>query len=170
MFLLFNPEANMPSDDIKKELFNIKNRCLMVSSKDIKHVMKKILQDINWITPEFLRKVRMFREYPYTDPKAMESISTGAKYITVYFQNLMKYKELYDKVNRKEEPAKNKLAEIKVIIETEINKNKKSLKELDDSKKEAEKEKNSLLAKLSSCEKLLGLITFIDDCLQKNKE
>lgn len=170
MFLLFNPEANMPSDDIKKELFNIKNRCLMVSSKDIKHVMKKILQDINWITPEFLRKVRMFREYPYTDPKAMESISTGAKYITVYFQNLMKYKELYDKVNRKEEPAKNKLAEIKVIIETEINKNKKSLKELDDSKKEAEKEKNSLLAKLSSCEKLLGLITFINDCLQKNKE
>ena len=88
-----------------------------------------ILQDITWITPEFLRKVRMFREYPYTDPKAMESISLGAKDITVYFQNLMKYKELYDKTNGKEETAKTKLEEIKKIIETEIGKNKKLLNE-----------------------------------------
>ena len=86
--------------------------------------MKKILQDISWITPEFLRKVRMFREYPYTDPKAMESVSTGAKYIIVYFQNLMKYKELYDIANGKADPAKTKLEEIKEIIETEINKQK----------------------------------------------
>ena len=61
-----------------------------------------------------------------------------------------------------ENPAKTKLEEIKEIIETDNGRNKRALNE---SKKE---EKNKLLAKIDSCEKLLGLLTSIDDCLQKN--
>ena len=166
LYLLFNPESNMPGDDIKKEIANIKNRCLNMRPQDIKLRLKMILQDIAWITPEFLIKVKMYREHPYTDPKYMESISSGAKDITVYFQNLMKYKELYDKANGKEEgTTKTKLEEIKKIIDTEIGKNKKLLNQLNESQKE---EKNNLLAKLNSLEQLLGLITFIYDSLQEN--
>ena len=163
LYLLFNPESNIPSDNIKKEIANMKNKCLNRGAKDIKHYLKKILQDISWITPQFLNKVRMYRESPFTNPKYMESISSGAKDITVYFQNLMKYKELYDRANGDEDIAKTKFEEIKKIIETEIGKNKKLLNEI---KKE---EKDKLLAKLDSCEKILGLLNFIGDCLQKNK-
>jgi len=164
LYLLFNPESDMPSDNIKKEIASIKSKCLNRSAKDIKRKLKMILQDISWITPEFLRKVRMFREGFYTNPKYMETISSGDKDITVYFQNLMKYKELYDIANGKADPAKTKLEEIKEIIETENARNKRALNE---SKKE---EKNNLLAKIDSCEKLLGLLTSIGDCLQKNSE
>ena len=74
----------------------------------------------------------------------------------------MKYKELYDIANGDEDIAKTKFEEIKKIIETEIEKNKKLLNEI---KKE---EKDNLLAKLDSCEKILGLLNIIGDCLQKN--
>ena len=157
MFLLFNPESDFPKDN---ELPLIKSKCLNMSPKDIKRKLKMILQDISWITPEFLRKLTQLTVSFL--PETMKYVSAGAKDIAVYFQNLMKYKELYDKVNRKEKPEKIKLAKIKKIIEIEIGKNKKSLNELNNPKKE---EKNSLLAKLDSCEKIMGLLTSISDCL-----
>ena len=79
LYLLFNPESNIPSDNIKKEIANMKNKCLNRGAKDIKNYLKKILQDISWITPQFLNKVRMYREGPFTNPKYMESISSELK-------------------------------------------------------------------------------------------
>ena len=74
LYLLFNPLSNMPSDDIKKEIANIKNTSLNRSAKDIKSRLRMILQDISWITPEFLRKVRMYREGFYTNTKYMDQL------------------------------------------------------------------------------------------------
>ena len=96
-YLIFNPSEEVPSDDIKKELPNIKNKCLKANLAQIKKTMIDRLNDISWITPEFLDKVKMYTEFPYTDPKMIESISVGCKIVVSYFHNLLNYKRLYDK-------------------------------------------------------------------------
>ena len=55
------------------------------------------LNDISWITPEFLNKVKMYTEFPFTDPKQMENISATCKIMVSYFHNLINYKTLYEK-------------------------------------------------------------------------
>ena len=99
MYLIFNPEDKVPGDDIKKELPNIKNKCLNQSADQIKQKMIGRLDNVSWITPEFLEKVKMYREYPYTDLKEMEKISGACKGVVGYFQNLVNYKRLYDIVD-----------------------------------------------------------------------
>ena len=49
------------------------------------------LDNVSWITQEFLDKVKMYREHPYTDPKEMEKISGACKGVVGYFQNLVNY-------------------------------------------------------------------------------
>ena len=56
MYLIFNPEDKVPGDDIKKELPNIKNKCLNQSADQIKQKMIGRLDNVSWITPEFLEK------------------------------------------------------------------------------------------------------------------
>ena len=134
--------------------------------QDIKKKLIKLLDDINWVTPQFLQKVNFYREYPYIDANKMESLAAGCKDILFYFHNLVKYKELYDKYNslnessklsKEKEEAKNRVEEIKKIIKSEIEKNKNSLKEFDDTKNS---EKNKLLDKLTAAENLLELLDF----------
>ena len=95
-YLICNPKEGMPSDDIKKEIPNMKNKCLNSAVAILKKTMINRINDISWITPEFLDKVKMYTEPPFTDPKAMENISSGCKMVTCYFQNLLNYKKLYD--------------------------------------------------------------------------
>ena len=167
MFLIFNPEENMPSDNISKELPNIKSKCLNMKPQDIKKKLINLLDDINWVTPQFLHKVNFFRQYPYTDANKMDSLAAGCKDILFYFHNLVKYKELYDKYNslnekskvskEKEEATMTRVEEIKKIIKSKIEKNKNSLKEFDDSKNT---EKNKLLDKLTAAENILEQLDF----------
>ena len=96
-YLIFNPNEKFPSDDIKNELPNIKSKCLKQSPDQIKKAMLDRINDISWITPEFLDKVKKFTQLPYTDPKQMENISVVCKIIVSYFHNLLNYKKLYDK-------------------------------------------------------------------------
>ena len=96
LYLILNPEDKIPGDDIRKELPNIRNKCLNLSADKIKQSLLSRLNDINWITPEFLDKVKMYREYPYNDLNIMDNISTACKGILGYFHNLIKYKELCD--------------------------------------------------------------------------
>ena len=96
-YLIYNPNEELPGDDIRKELPNMKNKCLNAAVSQLKKVMINRINDISWITPEFLDKVKMYTEPPFTDPKAMENISVGCKMVTCYFQNLLNYKKLYDK-------------------------------------------------------------------------
>jgi len=96
-YLIFNPKEKLPGDDIIKELPNIKNKCLNLTPTQIKKIMIDRLYDISWITPEFLDKVKMYTEFPYTDPKVMKNISVECKIVVCYFHNLLNYKRLYDK-------------------------------------------------------------------------
>ena len=57
MYLIFNPEDKVPGDDIKKELPNIKNKCLNQSADQIKQKMIGRLDNVSLITPEFFEKV-----------------------------------------------------------------------------------------------------------------
>ena len=95
-YLICNPKEKIPGDDIKKEIPNMKNKCLNSAVAILKKTMINRINDISWITPEFLDKVKMYTEPPFTDPKAMENISAGCKMVTCYFQNLLNYKKLYD--------------------------------------------------------------------------
>ena len=95
-YLIFNPNEEIPGDDIKKELPNMKNKCLNSPVAQLKKTMINRINDISWLTHEFLDKVKMYTELPFTDPKAMENISVGCKMVTCYFQNLLNYKKLYD--------------------------------------------------------------------------
>ena len=95
-YLIFNPNEEIPGDDIKKELPNMKNKCLNSPVAQLKKTMINRINDISWLTHEFLDKVKMYTEPPFTDPKAMENISVGCKMVTCYFQNLLNYKKLYD--------------------------------------------------------------------------
>ena len=95
-YLIIQPNEQMPSDDIKKELPNMKNKCLNTAETQLKKVMLDRINNISWITPEYLNKVQMYTNPPFTDPKAMENISVGCKVVTCYFQNVLNYKRLYD--------------------------------------------------------------------------
>ena len=97
IYLIFNPNEKVPSDNISKELPNIKNKCLKENTTQFKKTMTDRLNDISWITPEFLNKVKMYTEFPYTDPKQMENISATCKIMVSYFHNLINYKTLYEK-------------------------------------------------------------------------
>ena len=74
----------------------MKNKCLNSPVAQLKKTMINRINDISWLTHEFLDKVKMYTEPPFTDPKAMENISSGCKMVTCYFQNLLNYKKLYD--------------------------------------------------------------------------
>ena len=89
-YLIIQPNEQMPGDDIKKELPNMKNKCLNTAETQLKKVMLDRINNISCITPEFLTKP------PFSDPKEMENISVGCKVVTCYFQNVLNYKRLYD--------------------------------------------------------------------------
>ena len=171
MYLIFNPEDKVPGDDIKKELPNIKNKCLNQSAEQIKQKMIGRLDNVNWITPEFLEKVKMYRQHPYTDLKEMEKISGACKGVVGYFHNLVKYKELYDIVDplmKKSQQAAATAAaamakkeELEKKLEIVSGTQRKLQKEYDDSKAKLDKvqeEQNTLLTKLATAEKFIGLL------------
>ena len=153
----------MPGDDIKKEIPNIKNKCLNMSSEHIKLRMINLVDNVNWITPEFLNKVKMYRQYPYTDLKEMEKISGACKGILDYFHKLVKYKELYDKIDplkkKKQHPVQTYNPALEKLLEILPGTQKNLQKEYEDLKEKLDKvqgEQNSLLAKLATMEKIFG--------------
>ena len=171
MYLIFNPDDKMPGDDIKKELPNIKNKCLNASSDQIKQKMIQRLDNITWVTPEFLEKVKMYREYPYTDPKEMEKISGAVKGVVGYFQNLVNYNRLYlivDPLLKKSQQAKAtaeaafaKKEELEKRLEAVSGTQRKLQAEFDASKAKKDKveaEQAALMEKLATAEKFIGLL------------
>ena len=52
------------------------------------------LDNLSWLTTEFLDKVKMYREFPFTYPNMMKNISGACKVVVGYFQNLVNYKIL----------------------------------------------------------------------------
>ena len=183
MYLIFNPEDKVPGDDIKKELPNIKNKCLNSPAEQIKQKMIQRLDNVNWITPEFLDKVKMYRQHPYTDLKEMEKISGACKGVVGYFHNLVRYKELYDIVDplmKKSQQAAATAAaamakkeELEKKLEIVSGTQRKLQKEYDDSKAKLDKvqaEQNSLLAKLATAEKFIGLLASNNERWKKDVE
>ena len=177
IYLIFNPEDKIPSDDIKKEIPSIKNKCLNRSSEDIKRVMINRLDNVNWITPEFLNKVKMYRQYPYTDLKEMEKISGTCKIILDYFHNLVKYKELYDKIDpskkKSQHPEEIYNPAKEILIEILTGTKRQLPKENEDSKAtldKAQAEQKSLLAKLAMVEKIFGLLCSNNERWKKDVE
>ena len=162
LYLIFNPEEKIPGDNIQLELPNMKKKCLNLTPDQIKKKMIERIDNLSWLTPEFLNKVKMYTELPYTDPHFMEQLSVGCKDIVDYFQNLVNYKRLYDKVDpfmknlqqgaraiQKKEELEKKL---QALLETQ----KKIQKEFDESKAKLgneEIELNTLLEKLARAEK-----------------
>ena len=162
MFLIFNPEDKIPSDDIKKELPNIKNKCLNQSVEQIKQKLISRIDNISWITNEFLEKVQMYREYPYTDLNKMEQISRPCKSVIGYFQNLIKYKRLYDIAA----PLKKKSQQVGKAEAASVQKNEELEKEFNESKTKLDKvleEQNTLFKKLLVAEKFINALAFIKD-------
>ena len=183
MYLIFNPEDKVPGDDIKKELPNIKNKCLNASSDQIKAKMISRLDNVSWITPEFLEKVKMYREHPYTDPKEMEKISGACKGVVGYFQNLVNYKRLYDIVDpllkksqqaaATAQAAQTKKEELERKLELVSGTQRKLQKEYDDSKAKLDKvqdEQNTLMNKLATAEKFIGLLASNNERWKKDVE
>ena len=179
MYLIFNPEDKMPSDDIKKELSNIKKKCLNIRADQIKQKLITLLDNISWITPEFLEKVRMYRQEPYTDLQTMETISSACKTVVGYFQSLVEYKRLYDiamtlmkksqqkgqTVQKKEELEK----KLELVSETQRNLE----KEFNESKTKLDKvqeEQSTLLKKLKIAEKFIGVLASINESWKKDME
>ena len=183
MYLIFNPEDKIPGDDIKKELPIIRKKCLNQSAQQIKQKLIGLLDNVNWITPEFLKKVKMYRQYPYTDLNEMEKISGACKGFVGYFHNLVRYKELYDNVESfmKESQkaaataaaAMAKKEELEKKLEIVSGTQRKLQKEYDDSKAKLDKvqaEQNNLLTKLATAEKFIGLLTSNNECWEKEVE
>ena len=56
-YLIIQPNEQIPSDNIKKELPNMKNKYLNAAETQLKKVMLDRINNISWITPEFLDKV-----------------------------------------------------------------------------------------------------------------
>jgi len=179
IYLIFNPEDKMPGDDIKKELPNIKKKCLNIRADQIKQKLISRLENISWITPEFLEKVRMYRQEPYTDLQRMETISSACKTVVGYFQNLVEYKRLYDiamplmkksqqkgqTVQKKEEIEK----KLELVSETQRNLE----KEFNESKTKLDKvqeEQSTLLKKLKIAEKFIGVLASINESWKKDME
>jgi len=179
IYLIFNPEDKMPGDDIKKELPNIKKKCLNIRADQIKQKLISRLENISWITPEFLEKVRMYRQEPYTDLQRMETISSACKTVVGYFQSLVEYKRLYDiamtlmkksqqkgqTVQKKEELEK----KLELVSETQRNLE----KEFNESKTKLDKvqeEQSTLLKKLKIAEKFIGVLASINESWKKDLE
>ena len=183
MYLIFNPEDKVPGDDIKKELPNIRKKCLNQSAAQIKRKMISLLDNISWITPEFLEKVRMYREYPYTDLNQMENISRACKGVISYFQNLVIYKRLYDIVDplmkKSQQSSQTAAAAMKKKVELEkklelvSGTQRKLEKEFNESKAKIDKvqeEQNKLLKKLEIAEKFIGILASINERWKKDVE
>ena len=171
MYLIFNPEDKMPGDDIKKELPNIKNKCLNNSAEQIKQKMIQRLDNITWVTPEWLEKVKMYREPPYTDLNEMAKISGAVKGVVSYFHNLVNYNRLYlivDPLLKKSQAAKAtadaalaKKEELEKKLELVSGTQRKLQAEFDASKAKLDKvqaEQNALMEKLNTAEKFIGLL------------
>ena len=84
-YLIIQPNEQMPGDDIKKELPNMKNKWLIFAEIQLKKVMLERINNISCIAPEFLTKP------PFSDSKAMENISVECKVVICYFKNLLNY-------------------------------------------------------------------------------
>ena len=100
------------------------------------------LDNVNWITPEFLDKVKMYRLPPYTDLKVMEKLSSVCKCILCYFHNILRYKEIYDSV----EPVLKKSQQATVIAETALAKKEElenKIKILSETQSQLQKEYNN---------------------------
>ena len=171
VYLIFNPEDKMPSDDIKKELPNIKSKCLNQSADQIKAKMIGRLDNITWVTPEFLEKVKKYREYPYTDLNEMAKISGAVKGIVGYFQNVIIYNEKYlivqpllersQKAAETAAAAMKKKEELEARLEAVSGTQRKLQAEFDESKankEKVEREQAELMDKLNTAEKFIGLL------------
>ena len=82
IYLVFEPEAKMPGDDIKKELPNIKNKVLNASAENIKQRLVDRLNPIAWLTPQFLEKVAEYLKEPWTNEQEMAAISSAVRKIS----------------------------------------------------------------------------------------
>ncbi|MCQ2815633.1 MAG: AAA family ATPase [archaeon] len=105
IYLIFNPKDKVPSDDKAKEMPLIKSKALSKTAEQIKNQMIGLLNDISWITPEFLQKVQMWREPPYSDKKEMMKVSGAVASLCEFFQNMCLFYEKFQIVKPLEETA-----------------------------------------------------------------
>lgn len=131
IFLIINPEgkAQIPGLIIKKDLETMENECFKKGIVKIKKIMIERLNDISWLTSEFLEDNKIFMKYPYNDLKEMENISELYKNLFGYFNSLINCKELYDiyKPLMKKSEQNSIRANNLIKIKEKLEKNKKKL-------------------------------------------
>ena len=171
MYLIFNPEDKMPGNDMKKELPNIKSKCLNASADSLKQKMIQKLENITWVTPEWLEKVKMFRQPPYTDLNEMAKISGAVRGIVSYFHNVCIFNEKYlivqpllersQKAAETSRLANEKKETLEKRLEEVSGAQRKAQAEFDETKankERVEKEQAELMEKLATAEKFIGLL------------
>lgn len=99
IFLIVNPEDKneIPGLIIKKDLEIMDNLCFNKGINIIKQQLIERLDDISWITSEFLKENKIFIKHPYNDLKEMEKVSELYKNFFGYFNSLINYKMLYER-------------------------------------------------------------------------
>ena len=133
--------------------------------------MIKLLEDISWVTPEFLNKVQKYREPPFNDIPAMKKVSGAVGGIAEFFLNLCTYYEkkqivipLEAKANEATEIAEKANAtklELEKTFEIVSRKQRELQKQYEDSlekKKKVEDEQQRLENQLAIAEKFIGLL------------
>ena len=114
IFLIVNPEDKneIPGLIIKKDLEIMDNLCFNKGINIIKQQLIERLDDISWITSEFLKENKIFIKHPYNDLKEMEKVSELYKNFFGYFNSLINYKMLYERYK----PLLKKSEEIKASV------------------------------------------------------
>ena len=99
IFLIVNPEDKneIPGLIIKKDLEIMDNLCFNKGINIIKQQLIERLDDISWISSEFLKENKIFIKHPYNDLKEMEKVSELYKNFFGYFNSLINYKMLYER-------------------------------------------------------------------------
>ena len=99
IFLIVNPEDKneIPGLIIKKDLEIMDNLCFNKGINIIKQQLIERLDDISWISSEFLKENKIFIKQPYNDLKEMEKVSELYKNFFGYFNSLINYKMLYER-------------------------------------------------------------------------
>ena len=99
IFLIVNPEDKneIPGLIIKKDLEIMDNLCFNKGINIIKQQLIERLDDISWITSEFVKENKIFIKHPYNDLKEMEKFSELYKNFFGYFNSLINYKMLYER-------------------------------------------------------------------------
>jgi hypothetical protein len=114
IFLIVNPEDKneIPGLIIKKDLEIMDNLCFNKEINIIKQQLIERLDDISWISSEFLKENKIFIKHPYNDLKEMEKVSELYKNFFGYFNSLINYKMLYERYK----PLLKKSEEIKASV------------------------------------------------------